>query len=126
MKKIYVMMLLLVSIFMLCGCDQVMEQVENIAQQVDVEEIVTDVIENIDWNQLEQDAKDGYDALTEQFPALKSENIRQFLKDNGLDLMNKYIKTTDESKQETAKKLGEIIKILDPELTDEVNAVIDK
>ena len=126
LKKIYMMFLLVMSISILCGCSQVMEQVETVAQQIDVDALVTETIENVDWKKLEHDAKQGYEALTEQYPALKSENIRTYLKDNGLDLMNKYIKSTDEATQENASKLGQIIKILYPELGDEVDAVIEK
>ena len=124
MKKICTIALLLMSIVVFGGCDQLMQQVETVAQQINVEEVMTDVIENIDWSELKEYTQQGYDSLTKQFPALKGENIKQFLKDNGLDLINKYLDGTDEAKQETARKLGEIIKILDPELTDEVDSVI--
>ena len=126
MKKICMIALLAMSIIMLCGCEHVMEQVETVAQQIDVEALVTDAIENINWKQLEQDAKQGYDALSEQFPALKSENIRAFLKNNGLELLKSYVGGTDADTQDNARKLGEILKILDPELTDEVNTVLEK
>ena len=124
MKKICMMLLLLMSIFMLCGCEQVMDQVETVAQQIDVEEMVTDAIENIDWERLEQNARQGYDAMTEQFPALKSENIKAFLKTNGLELLKSYVEKSDTDMQENARKLGQILKILNPELTDEVDSII--
>lgn len=126
MKKICMMLLLLMSIVVFGGCDQVMEQVETVAQQINVEDVLTEVINNIDWNELKEYTQKGYEDLTRQFPALKGENIRQFLKENGLELMNKYLESTDESKQETAEKLGQIIKILYPELTDEVDSVISE
>ena len=124
MKKIYVMLLLLLTMTMFCGCNDVMQQVGAVAQQIDVEALVTDTIENIDWEQLEQDARQGYAALTEQFPALKSENIKTFLKNNGLELLKSYVDQSDADMQENARKLGEILKILDPELADEVSSVI--
>lgn len=124
MKKICMMVLLLMSIVVFGGCDQVMEQVETVSQQINVEDVLTEVINNIDWNELKEYTQKGYEDLTRQFPALKGENIRQFLKENGLELMNKYLESTDVSKQETARKLGQIIKILYPELTDEVDSVI--
>ena len=133
MKKICVLLTLLMAMTVLCGCSEiaaqidteaVLQQVETIAGQIDVEAIVTDVIEKIDWEELKDYAQQGYDALVEHFPALKGENIKAFLKDNGLELLNKYVASGDEAMQENARKLGEIIKILNPELTDEVESVI--
>ena len=124
MKKICFLVCLLFCLTGLCGCEEVATQVETIASQIDVEGIITAAIENIDWNELKEYAAKGYDALVEHFPALKGENVKSFLKENGLDLMNKLIESTDETKQENARKLGEIIKILNPDLTDEVDAVI--
>ena len=82
------------------------------------------IVENIDWEELKSEAAAGYDALTQQYPALKGENIKTYLKDNGLELLNSYISSADEAMQENARKLGEIIKILCPELTDEIDSVI--
>ena len=124
MKRMIVLLLALLNMGMLCGCSEVMEQVETVAQQLDVEAVVTEVIENIDWEELKSYAQQGYDTLVEHFPALKSENVKVFLKTNGLELLSKYVENSDESMQENARKLGEILKILNPELTDEVNAVI--
>ena len=115
---------LVLALILLCGCDQVAQQVETIAQQVDVEAIVTGVIESIDWEELQKYAQQGYDTLTEHFPALKTENVKSFLKENGLELMNKFIESSDPDMQENARKLGEIIKILNSELGDEVDKVI--
>ena len=133
MKKIFILLSLAIVMGSLAGCaeltgqidtDAILEQVETVAKQIDVEAMVTNAIENIDWNQLEQDAKKGYDALTERFPSLKSENVKSYLKTNGLDLLNSYVESTDADTQENARKLGEILKILNPELTDEVDSVI--
>ena len=124
MKRICVTALLLTSLILLCGCEQLMDQVETVTQQIDVESLVTDAIENIDWEQLEQNAKQGYNTLTEQFPALKSENIKGFLKTNGLELLKSYVEKSDADMQHNARKLGQILKILSPELTDEVDSVI--
>ena len=126
MKKFCILLCLLVCLTALSGCSEVVSTVETIGQQVDVESIVTGLIAKIDWEELKGYAEDGYTALTEKYPALKSENIKSFLKENGLELLKKYIESTDESIQENAEKLGQIIKILEPELTDEVNAVIEK
>ncbi|MBQ7129592.1 MAG: hypothetical protein IJO21_00905 [Oscillospiraceae bacterium] len=124
MKKIIVLLCLLLSMCILTGCSEVVQQVETIASQIDVEAIVTEIIESIDWEELTTYAEKGYDALTEKFPALKAENVKKFIKDNGLVLMNKLVESADPQQQENARKLGEIIKILNPELTDEVDRVI--
>jgi len=124
MKKLIIALCLLLSMCILTGCSEVVQQVETIASQIDVEAIVTEVIESIDWEELTTYAEKGYDALTEKFPALKAENVKKFIKDNGLVLMNKLVESADPQQQENARKLGEIIKILNPELTDEVDRVI--
>ena len=117
-------MVLLFSVTVFTGCSELSAQVETLAQQIDVEAIVTEVIESIDWEELKASLEKGYDALTEKYPALKAENVKAFLKENGLKLLNTYVESTDAQMQENARKLGEIIKILNPELTEEVNAVI--
>lgn len=133
MKKITVTAVLLLSLLLFSGCSEmaaqidteaVIQQVETIASQIDVEAIITGVIESIDWEELKEYTKQGYDALTQRFPALKGENIKAFLKEHGLELLNRYVESTDAESQENARKLGEIIKILNPELTDEVDTVI--
>ena len=124
MKKITTLLILLLSMTTLCGCSEVMQQVETVAQQIDVETLVTEAIENIDWEELKVYAQQGYDTLVEHFPAMKSENIKLFLKTNGLKLLSEYVKSNDEAMQDNARKLGEILKILNPKLTDEVDSVI--
>ena len=126
MKKFCIILCLLASMSLLTGCSEISVQMETITQQVDMESLVTGFIEKIDWEELKKDAEESYASLTEKYPALKSENIRSYLKDSGLDLLKKYIESTDESLQENANKLGKILIILDPELTDEVNAVLEK
>ena len=124
MKKMITLLLLLLSMTMLCSCSEVMQQVETVAQQIDVEALVTNAIENINWAELKTYSQQGYDTLVEHFPALKSENIKAFLKANGLELLNSYVESSDTEMQDNAKKLGQIIKILNPELSDEVDSVI--
>ena len=124
MKKICTVLAMLMCLVCFSGCEQVLQQAETIAQQVDVEAIVTSFVESIDWEELKNYAQQGYDALTDHFPALKAENVKEFIKDNGLDLLNRYVESADETRQENARKLGEIIKILNPELADEVDRVI--
>ena len=133
MKRMIAVLCLTISAFLLCGCDQlpeqinaetILQQVETMASQIDVEAIVTDVIERIDWEELKGYARQGYDALTDRFPALKAENVKSFLKENGLSLLKKYVESSDETMQDNARKLGEILKIVNPELTEEVEQVI--
>lgn len=134
MKRMIVMLSLCLCMVFFCGCEQlpeqispetILQQVETIASQIDLEAIVTDVVESIDWEELKIMAKEGYEALTDRYPALKSENIRSYLKENGLSLLNQLVESTDAGTQENARKLGEIIKILNPELTEEVDRIID-
>lgn len=131
MKRIVMLLALVLCLTSLWGCTSeeigtVVQQVETIAGQIDVEGIINEVIGKIDWEELKTYAQEGYDALTEKYPALKGENIKAFLKENGLELMKKYLQSTDAEKQENARKLGQILKILNPELSDEVDAVIEK
>ena len=133
MKHYMIVIILILCAACLCGCSDIqadsgaiMQQVETIASQIDIENLVNEFISKINWEELKSYARDGYDALTEKYPTLKGESIKGFLKENGLELMNNYLQSTDESKQENARKLGEIIKILNPELTDEVDAIIGK
>ena len=124
MKKFCVLLCLMLAMSVLTGCSEIAAQVETIASQVDVEALITGIIEKIDWEELKTYAQQGYDALTEHFPALKADNVKAFLKDHGLELIKKYVISTDETQQENARKLGEILKILNPELTDEIDSVI--
>lgn len=131
MKRTVMLLALVLCLTSLWGCTSeeigtVVQQVETIAGQIDVEGIINEVISKIDWEELKSYAQEGYDALTEKYPALKGENIKAFLKENGLELMKKYLQSTDAEKQENARKLGQILKILNPELSDEVDAVIEK
>lgn len=122
MKKLIIPLLLTAAL--LCGCSAETTEAVATAAISAAEEIVTALVENVDWDEVEGYVRDGYNALVEEYPALKEENIKAFLKDNGLELLNKYVSSGDETMQENARKLGEIIKILNPELSDEVDSVI--
>ena len=126
LKKILLLLCLLLLSVQLSGCSEVKAQVETIAQQIDVESVITDLLESINTEELKKIANDGYEALVQKYPALKTDNIKTFLKANGLKLMNRYVESADPELQENAGKIGEIIKILYPDLTDEVNSVIKK
>ena len=133
MNRIWKLAVAACCFLFLCGCsdvagqldlDAISQQVETIANQLDMETILNDVVSSINWEDLKGHAQQGYDALTEKYPALKGESIKSFLKTNGLELMNRYLESADAGMQENARKLGEILKILNPELSDEVNAII--
>ena len=133
MNRIWKLAVLACCFLFLCGCsdvtgqldlDAISQQVETIANQLDMETLLNDVVSSINWEDLKGYAQQGYDALTEKYPALKGESIKSFLKSNGLELMNRYLESADAGMQENARKLGEILKILNPELSDEVNAII--
>ena len=66
------------------------------------------------------------EALIKRYPSLEKENVKSYLKDNGLKLIRKFISSTDEGIQENAQKLGQILKILYPELTEEVDTALSK
>ena len=122
MKKL-IFLLILILIF-LCGCSE-----ENTAAAVDAgEALLRTVVESIDWEELQSYLEKGVDAVLEKFPVLKKltnrEDMQELLKEHGLKLMGEYLNSTDPEVQENAEKLGAIIKILSPELTDEVDAVL--
>ena len=116
MKKLIVPFLILT--ILLCGCSSLPE--------IDAEAILTKIVENIDWEELQGYIQQGTEAVLEKFPALKKltdrEDMQKLLKDQGLSLMSKYLENADPAVQENAQKLGAIIKILSPELTDAVDA----
>lgn len=118
MKK-WIIPLVLILVFF-CGCEK---SVSGTA----VEELLQTIVESIDFDQLQSFAEKGADALVEQFPALKTltsrEDMQELLKEHGLKLIRNYLESTDEAVQANAEKLGTILKILSPELSDEVDAI---
>lgn len=112
-------------LFFLCGCSEAASDAANAAG----EELLQTIVEKIDVEELKDYAEQGVDTLVEKFPALKpltsKADMQEFLKDQGLDLIRKYLESTDAEVQANAEKLGAIIKILSPELTDEVDAVLN-
>lgn len=127
MKKLMTALLLVSLLF--CGCAEVSETITTEVLQVsDVEAILTAVVESIDWEQLQTYAEKGAKALVEKYPSLKvladSEQMKAILKDKGLALAGKLLESTEPEIQENARKIGEIIKILYPDLTEDVDAVI--
>ena len=122
MKKL-IFPLIFILIF-LCGCSE-----ETTAAAADAgEALLRTVVESIDWEELQGYLEQGVEAVLEKFPALKKltnrKDMQELLKEHGLKLIREYLNSTDPEVQENAEKLGAIIKILSPELTDEVDAVL--
>lgn len=127
MKKMIVPFLLMA--LLLCGCGEVSETIEmNMISASEIEALLTAVVENIDWEQLQEYAEKGAEALVEKYPSLKvltdSEQMKEILKDKGLALTGRLLESTDPETQENARKIGEIIKILYPDLTEDVDKVL--
>ena len=126
MKRM-IAILLLISV-LLCGCD--FQQTVNDA----AEQLLRSIAENeelqkwIEEHPVEQMASDAKDTLVEKFPVLEQllnlDNLKQILKTTGLDLLREFVSSTQPETQEKADTLGAIIKILYPDLTDEVDAVL--
>lgn len=124
MKKLIIPLVLILIFF--CGCSQEAADAATAAG----EELLRTVVEKIDWDELQSYAQQGAEVVLEKFPALKTltnrEDLQELLKEHGLKLMGEYLESTDAEVQENAQKLGAIIKILSPELTDEVDKVLGK
>ena len=126
MKKIVAICLL--AALLLCGCS--MEETISAG----AETLLRSVAENeelqtwIEEHPLDEMAANAKDSLVEKFPVLEDllnlDNLKEMLKTTGLDLVKEYINSTDPETQEKADTLGAIIKILQPDLEDEVNAVL--
>ena len=73
-------------------------------------------------------ASDAKDTLVKAFPFLEKvldlDNWKQALKTTGIDLMRKYMDSADPETQEKAETLGAVIRILAPDLADEVASVL--
>ena len=73
-------------------------------------------------------ASDAKDTLTKAFPFLEDllnlDNWKQSLKTTGMDLLRDYMDSANPETREKANTLGSVIKILAPDLTDEVNAIL--
>ena len=126
MKRFIAIFLLMA--LLLCGCD--VQQTVNTA----AERLLRSIAENqelqtwVEEHPVEKLAADAKDTLVKTFPVLEDllnlDNLKQTLKTTGLDLMRDYLDSTQPETQLKAETLGAIIKILYPDLTDEVNAVL--
>ena len=79
---------------------------------------------------MEELASDAKDTLVKAFPFLENlldvENLKQTLKTTGMDLIRDYMASANPETQEKANTLGSVIKILYPDLTDEVDSILGK
>ena len=126
MKRIIA--LILVFTLLLCGCD--LQQTADAAFKSLLEKIASNR-ELQNWlaeHPVEQMTADAKETLMKKFPILEDlldfDNLKQLLKTTGLDLMNQYVSSAAPETQEKANTLGAVIKILYPDLTDEVDAVL--
>ena len=82
----------------------------------------------IEEHPVEELASDAKDTLVKAFPFLEDlldvENLKQTLKTTGMDLMRNYMASANPETQEKANTLGSVIKILYPDLSDEVDTVL--
>lgn len=82
----------------------------------------------IEEHPVEELTSDAKDTLVKAFPFLEDllnvDNLKQQLKTTGLKLIETYMDSADPATQEKAGTLGAVIKILVPDLTDEVDAVL--
>ena len=126
MKRIIA--LILICTLLLCGCD--LQQTADTAFKTLLEKISSNQeLQNwLEDHPVEEMTAEAKDALMKKFPILEDlldfDNLKQLLKTTGLDLMNQYISSTAPETQEKANTLGAIIKILYPDLTDEVDAIL--
>ena len=122
MKKLLIPLVLM--LLFSCGCSDKASDAASTAG----EQLLQTIVEKVDVDELKNYAEKGADALAEKFPALKPltsrQDMQEFLKDKGIDLIQKYLESTDAEVQANAEKLGAIIKILSPELTDEIDAIL--
>ena len=123
-----VIALIMVFALLLCGCD--FQQTADAAFQKVLEKIASNQ-ELQTWlaeHPIEELGANAKDTLIKKFPALNDllnfDNLKQLLKTTGLDLMNQYLSSQSPETQEKANTLGAIIKILNPDLTDEVDAIL--
>ena len=111
---------------------QAVKRADETAEKNNTKEVLKEIYSCLDLTTLKcTDNAESVLAMTEKvneledkYPALKSENVKTFLKDNGLKLMGSFLESSDGQMLETARKLGEILKILSPDLSDEVDAII--
>ena len=124
MKKVCILLCLMMCLTVFSGCEEIAAQAETIVQQIDMKAVITAALEAIDPEELKAYARQGYDTLADRFPSLSGENIRAFLRENGLNLLKECVENKNPQMQENARKLGQILVILNPELSDEINSVI--
>ena len=82
----------------------------------------------IEEHPIDELAGDAKTTLVKAFPFLEKvldlNNWKQVLKTTGIDLLREYMASANPETQEKADTLGQVIKILAPDLGDEVDAVL--
>ena len=130
MKRL-IAVLLLISL-LLCGCD-ILETQKTIHKAE--EQLLRAIVENKElqnwlaehpFDSLAADAKAN---LVKAFPALEQllsfEGIHDFFRTRGIEMTREYLASADPAAQKRAETLGELTKILFPDLIDEVEAVFE-
>lgn len=82
----------------------------------------------IEEHPADQLASDARDTLVKAFPFLEKvldlDNWKQALKTTGMDLLRDYVASATPETMEKANTLGGVIKILAPDLADEVDSIL--
>ena len=130
MKRL-IAVLLLISL-LLCGCD-ILETQKTIHEAE--EQLLRAIVENKElqnwlaehpFDFLAADAKAN---LVKAFPALEQllsfKGIHDFFRTRGIEMTREYLASADPAAQKRAETLGELTKILFPDLIDEVEAVFE-
>ena len=130
MKRL-IAVLLLISL-LLCGCD-ILETQKTIHEAE--EQLLRAIVENKELqNWLAEHPFDSLAAnakanLVKAFPALEQllsfEGIHDFFRTRGIEMTREYLASADPAAQKRAETLGELTKILFPDLIDEVEAVFE-
>lgn len=82
----------------------------------------------IEEHPADQLASDARDTLVKAFPFLEKvldlDNWKQALKTTGMELLRDYVASATPETMEKASTLGGVIKILAPDLADEVDSIL--
>lgn len=131
MKRL-ITIFLLISL-LLCGCD-ILETQKTIHEAE--EQLLRAIVENealqtwIQEHPFDEVAADAKENLTAAFPALEKllnfDNVHDFFKTRAIEMTQEYLASSDPAAQKRAETLGELTKILFPDLSDEVDAALGR
>ena len=131
MKRL-IAVFLLISL-LLCGCD-ILETQKTIHEAE--EQLLRAIVENealqtwIQEHPFDEVAADAKENLLTAFPALEKllnfDNVHDFFKTRAIEMTQEYLASSDPAAQKRAETLGELTKILFPDLTDEVDAALGR